>query len=134
MSHNDSHDHGHGYSHDNHDHDHDHGDETEPALQTLIWKQIDFDKVRTLNESESNAGAKVIKKTWQQALNPIPELVSDSDEQLLLFIPYALYCIYAILKRSLTCSQLYWRLEIALYPSACLHIVRLSPDSQNISQ
>lgn len=81
--------HGHDHSHhDGHGHDHDHSDETEPALQTLIWKQIEFDKIRTLNESEPDAGAKIIKKTWQQRLEADPELVSDADEQLLMFIPY----------------------------------------------
>ena len=43
MSHHHNHDHS---AHDDHGHDHgheghDHSDETEPALQTLIWKQID---------------------------------------------------------------------------------------------
>lgn len=94
MSDHHEHDHSaHGHDHSHHDghghgHDHDHSDETEPALQTLIWKQIEFDKIRTLNESEPDAGAKIIKKTWQQRLEADPELVSDADEQLLMFIPY----------------------------------------------
>lgn len=94
MSDHHEHDHSaHGHDHSHHDghghgHDHDHSDETEPALQTLIWKQIEFDKIRTLNESEPDAGAKIIKKKWQQRLEADPELVSDADEQLLMFIPY----------------------------------------------
>lgn len=85
MSHHHSHDHGHG---DNHDGDgHDHSDEIEPALQTLIWKQIDFESIRTLNESESDQGAKIVEKTWPQRLNAEPNLVSDADEQLLMFVP-----------------------------------------------
>ncbi len=89
MSHPQGHDHS-DHSHDHHgdDHDHDHSDETQPALQTLIWKQIDFDNIRTLNESEPDAGAKIIKKTWQQRLEADPELESDADEQLLMFVPY----------------------------------------------
>ena len=90
MSHHHDHDHSNhgGHSHD-HSHDgHDHSDETNPALQTLIWKQIDFDNIRTLNESEPNAGANVIKKTWQQRLSPQPDLISDADEQLIVFVPY----------------------------------------------
>lgn len=80
-------DHGHDHNH-GHDHDgHDHSDETEPALQSLIWKQIDFENIRTLNESEPDAGAKVVKKTWQQRLEPNPDVLSDSDEQLLIFVP-----------------------------------------------
>lgn len=81
MSHQHSHDHGHD------DHGHDHSDETQPALQSLIWKQIEFDKIRCLNESESHTGRKIIEKTWQQRLESEPVLVSDADEQLLLFIP-----------------------------------------------
>ena len=88
MSHHHGHDHS-GHDHGHEDHGHDHSDEVEPALQTLIWKQIDFDNIRTLNESEPDAGAKVVKKTWQQRLEAEPELESDADEQLLMFIPYA---------------------------------------------
>jgi len=85
MSDHDSH--GHNHSHDHAD-GHDHSDEAEPALQTLIWKQIDFEGIRTLNESEPDTGAKIVEKTWPQRLNPEPELVSDADEQLLMFVPY----------------------------------------------
>ncbi|KAK4692608.1 hypothetical protein P7C71_g4627, partial [Lecanoromycetidae sp. Uapishka_2] len=91
MSH-DHHGHGNsGHSHDDHGHDHghDHSDEVEPAVQTLIWKQIDFNNIRTLNESEPNAGARIVKKAYQQRLHADPELVSDSDEQLLMFVPFA---------------------------------------------
>lgn len=76
-----SHDHNHGPD------EHDHSDETEPALQSLIWKQIDFDNIRTLNESEPDAGTKVVKKTWRQRLEADPHLSSDSDEQVLMFVP-----------------------------------------------
>ena len=85
MSHHHAHDHS---SHGDHRHDHDHSDEANPALQTLIWKQIDFDNIRTLNESEADAGAKIVRKTWRQRLEAEPELVSDSDEQLIVFVPY----------------------------------------------
>ena len=88
MSHNCS---GHSHGEDGHNHGlgdaHDHSDDIEPALQTLIWKQIDFEQIRTLNESESDAGAKVVEKTWPQRLEPEPELASDADEQLLIFVP-----------------------------------------------
>ena len=83
------HDHNGQEHHHGHDHDgHDHSDEVEPALQTLIWNQIEFEKIRTLNESEIDAGAKIVEKTWPQRLDPEPELVSDSDGQLLMFVPY----------------------------------------------
>ena len=90
MSH--QHDHGHGHDHDHghgdHDHGHDHSDETQPALQSLIWKQIEFDKIRCLNESETDGGRQVVEKQWSQRLEAEPVLESDADEQLLLFIPY----------------------------------------------
>lgn len=82
-----SHEHSHGDHHSHGDSDHGH-DELEPALQTLIWKQIDFESIRTLNESESDQGAKIVEKTWPQRLNPEPLLESDADEQLLMFVPY----------------------------------------------
>lgn len=87
-----------GHDHSGHGRGHDHSDETEPALQTLIWKQIDFDNIRTLNESEPDAGAKIVQKTWQQRLEADPELASDADEQLLMFVPY----VAAVLLRPMT--------------------------------
>lgn len=91
MSHQHAHDHSdHGHDHHDDNHGHDHSDEIEPALQTLIWKQIEFEKICTLNESEPDAGAKIVEKTWPQRLNPEPELASDSDEQLLMFVPYVI--------------------------------------------
>ncbi len=87
MSHHHGHDHS-DHGHEDHDHSHDHSDETEPALQSLIWKQIDFDNIRTLNETETDAGRRVVEKTWQRRLDAQPELVSDADEQLLMFVPY----------------------------------------------
>ena len=89
MSHHDHHDHHDhfGHSHDHDDHGHDHSDETEPALQTLIYQPIEFDGIRTLNETSPNSGAKVVQKTWAQRLDTEPFLVSDADEQLLMFVP-----------------------------------------------
>lgn len=97
MSHND-HQHGHrdagAHGHDHHHHDghdhggHDHSDDVEPALQTLIWQQIEFEKIRTLNELELDSGAKIVEKSWPQRMNAEPELVSDTDEQMLMFVPY----------------------------------------------
>ncbi|KAL9044010.1 MAG: hypothetical protein Q9214_002823 [Letrouitia sp. 1 TL-2023] len=105
MSHNCS-----GHSHGGHDHGHeqahDHSDEKTPALQTLIWKQIDFEQIRTLNESEPDAGAKVIEKTWPQRLDAEPALFSDADEQLLIFVPFAgAVKLHSILVRSLEDSS-----------------------------
>ncbi|KAI4207613.1 MAG: hypothetical protein LQ346_000420 [Caloplaca aetnensis] len=95
---NPGHPHGHGH---NHSHDHDHADDIEPALQTLIWKQIDFENIRTLNESESDQGAKIVEKTWLQRLDAEPNLESDADEQLLIFIPFTgVVKLHSVLIRS----------------------------------
>ncbi|MCJ1243408.1 hypothetical protein MMC30_000605 [Trapelia coarctata] len=91
MSHSHSHDHDHdhaGHGHDDHG-AHDHSDDIEPALQSLLWKQIEFEKIITLNESETDAGVKVVEKTWPQRMNPDPVLTSDADEQLLMTVPFA---------------------------------------------
>lgn len=81
------------HDHHNHDHSegavHDHTDDLTPALQNHIYEQIDFSAVNTLNESEPRAGSKIVQKTWQERLDPEPELQSDADEQLLMHIPYA---------------------------------------------
>ena len=89
MSHShDDHDHGHNHG-DGHSHGaHDHSDDIEPALHSLLYKQIEFDKVTTLNETDSNSGASVIRKTWAQRLDPSPVLTSDADEELLMTVPY----------------------------------------------
>lgn len=95
MSHNDRH-HGHDHHHhDGHDHGgHDHSEDVEPALQTLIWQQIEFEKIRTLNELELDSGAKIVEKSWPQRMNAEPELVSDTDEQMLMFVPYVLLFLF----------------------------------------
>ena len=74
--------------HNHHSHgSHDHSEDIEPALQTLLYNEIEFDKIITLNETTSNAGRKVIEKTWPQRLESEPVLVSDADEQLLMVAP-----------------------------------------------
>ncbi|KAL8706395.1 MAG: hypothetical protein Q9201_000541 [Fulgogasparrea decipioides] len=95
-------DHGHNDHGDNHhSHGHEHSDEIEPALQTLLWKQIDFESIRTLNESEPDQGAKIVEKTWPMRLDPEPMLESDADEQLLMFVPFTgVVKLHAILLRS----------------------------------
>ncbi|KAK2805995.1 hypothetical protein FQN50_006010 [Emmonsiellopsis sp. PD_5] len=88
MSHHHHHHHdGHGHSHDDH-HDHDHSDDITPALQSNLYQQIDFDNIITFNEAESKSGAAIVKKTWAQRLDEKPELESDADEQLLMYIPF----------------------------------------------
>ena len=62
MSSSHHHDHS-GHSHGDNHGAHDHSEDIEPALQALLWKQIEFEKIITLNESQSDAGAKVVEKT-----------------------------------------------------------------------
>ncbi|KAL8881018.1 MAG: hypothetical protein Q9198_001689 [Flavoplaca austrocitrina] len=102
MSHNHSHSHIHDHGPGNHNHD----DEVEPALQSLIWKQIDFESIRTLNEREPDQGAKILEKTWPQRLDPEPILESDSDEQILMFVPFTgVLKLHSVLIRSLEDSS-----------------------------
>ncbi|KAJ6006457.1 hypothetical protein N7451_004401 [Penicillium sp. IBT 35674x] len=85
MSGHDHHDHGHG----GHCHgEHDHSNDITPAIQSLLYSQIDFDSISTLNEAAPAAGAAVVRKTWAERLNDEPELESDADEQLLMYIPF----------------------------------------------
>jgi hypothetical protein len=85
-----SHDHSHCHD-EHHDHGadgHDHSDDITPALQNLLYEQIDFSKLITLNESTSNSGRAICQKTWAQRLDTEPELISSADEQLLMIVPF----------------------------------------------
>ncbi|OGE47916.1 hypothetical protein PENARI_c035G12040 [Penicillium arizonense] len=83
---------GHHHDHDGHGHchgeDHDHSNDITPAIQSLLYSQIDFGQITTLNESVPKAGAAIVQKTWAERLNDKPELESDADEQLLMNIPF----------------------------------------------
>lgn len=73
---------------------HDHSNDITPALQSLLYKQVDFDKIVTMNESEPKAGAAIVKKTWDQRLDEEPQLESDADEQLLMHVPSVIPLAY----------------------------------------
>jgi hypothetical protein len=99
-SHDHYHDHDHGDSH-GHSHEHDHSHDLEPALQSNLYKQINFDDITTLNEAEPRSGAAIVKKTWDERLNDDPILESDADEQLLMYVPFAGSCkLYSIIIRT----------------------------------
>lgn len=94
--HDHSHDHGHGHG-DGHDHSHD----LEPALQSNLHQRVNFEGIITLNEAEPRSGAAIVQKTWSERLNEEPALASDTDEQLLMHVPFAGSCkLYSILVRS----------------------------------
>lgn len=82
-----SHCHDHAHPHDHSEGAHDHSDDITPALQTLLYQQIDFSQITTLNESRPSAGAAIVQKTWAQRLDATPHLSSDADEQLLMTVP-----------------------------------------------
>jgi hypothetical protein len=96
--HDHGHDHGHSHSHgDGHDHSHD----LEPALQSNLYKQINFEGISTLNEAEARSGAAVVEKTWNERLNDQPVLESDVDEQLLMLVPFSGSCkLYSLIIRT----------------------------------
>ncbi|KAJ9607554.1 hypothetical protein H2200_007632 [Cladophialophora chaetospira] len=96
--HDHGHDHDHGHGHGNgHDHSHD----LEPALQSNLYKQINFEGIVTLNEAEPRSGAAIVQKTWDERLREEPALESDADEQLLMHIPFGGSCkLYSIIIRT----------------------------------
>jgi hypothetical protein len=79
-----------GHSHGDHSHGdgHDHSDDITPALQYSLYQHINFDGITTLNETDAQSGKAIVKKTWAERLQEQPELQSDTDEQLLMHIPY----------------------------------------------
>ncbi|EXJ71341.1 uncharacterized protein A1O5_05147 [Cladophialophora psammophila CBS 110553] len=96
--HHDDYDHGHGHGA---GHEHDHSHDLEPALQSNLYKQINFEGIITLNEAEPRSGAAIVQKTWDERLNEQPTLESDADEQLLMHVPFAGSCkLYSILVRT----------------------------------
>jgi hypothetical protein len=87
MSHSHCHDEHHDHGGDDHA-GHDHTDDVTPALQNLLYEQVDFSKLVTLNEDASNSGRAICQKTWAQRLTPTPDLKSSADEQLLMLVPF----------------------------------------------
>jgi hypothetical protein len=80
------HDHSDGHNH-SHEDDHDHSDDINPALQNSLYDKIIFDEIITLNEATTGSGAAIVKKTWAERLSTESSVVSDADEQLLMYIP-----------------------------------------------
>jgi len=81
----------HHHDHEGHDHSHGHDDHSHdltPALQSLLYQQIDFEGINTLNEAQPKTGNAIVKKTWAERLDDTPELQSDADEQILMHVPF----------------------------------------------
>jgi len=105
-------DHSHSHCHDEHSHDHGEGahdhsglcllnlrtqngiqctnstDDVTPAIQSSLYKHIDFDRITTLNEATPGSGRDVVRKSWEDRLVGTPIVESDADEELLMFIPF----------------------------------------------
>lgn len=86
-----------------HDHDHSHGGQSHdhsndinPALQSHLYTQINFDGIRTLNEANAGSGRKIVEKTWAQRLDPEPQVESDADEQLIIHVPWVYLLLYSL--------------------------------------
>jgi len=83
--------HGHSCNDESHDHshgEHSHDDDLTPAIQSSLYQYIDFDKITAFNEAAPASGKAIVKKTWEERLDAAPVLESDSDEQLLIFVPF----------------------------------------------
>ncbi|KAF8544069.1 PITH domain-containing protein [Trichophaea hybrida] len=63
-------------------------DDLTPAIQSSLYRHIEFDKIVTFNEATPGSGKAIIKKTWDERLDVTTILESDADEQLLIYVPF----------------------------------------------
>lgn len=70
-----------------HDHDHDGKDGPDRGVEDSLYKHIFIDRVRCLNESVAESGKTVIKP-WDQRFDRTKYVESDSDQQLIVHIPF----------------------------------------------
>ncbi|CUS13441.1 unnamed protein product [Tuber aestivum] len=61
-------------------------DDVTPAIQSSLYRHIDFDRITTLNEATPGSGRDVVKKSWEDRLASTPIVESDADEELLIFV------------------------------------------------
>lgn len=85
MSHN--HSHGAGCHDEGHDHDHDHDIPEALGPRDNLYTRIDRDNVVALNAAPPGKGSEVIKP-WDSRLDEETYLESDSDDQLIIRIPF----------------------------------------------
>eukprot|EP00128_Syssomonas_multiformis_P001368 Colp12_sorted_trinity150504_noHs@3663 len=75
-----AHEHGHGHDHDDHE-------SPERGSEYSLYKYIDMERVRCLNESVHGA-AKTVFKPWESRLDHSKFVESDADEQLIIYVPF----------------------------------------------
>ncbi|KAI1107380.1 DUF1000 domain protein [Jackrogersella minutella] len=78
---------GHG-GHGHNGHEHDHSNDITPALHHSLYQHINFDQIVTMNEAVIGSGKAIVQKTQAERMETEPELVSDTDEQILINIPF----------------------------------------------
>lgn len=67
-------------------------------------------------EATPKSGTAIVQKTWADRLNDEPELESDADEQLLMYIPYVSTSYPFNLKLCLRSRIIF---TLLLYPTNC---------------
>ncbi|KAJ2459559.1 PITH domain-containing protein 1, partial [Coemansia sp. RSA 2337] len=83
--HSHEHGHGHGHSHDGHDHSHD--EEADTGQADSLFDKVLVDQAWCLNESEPES-IKLVFKPWHQRLDTTQLVSSDSDAELLVYVPF----------------------------------------------
>ncbi|SNX87267.1 uncharacterized protein MEPE_05977 [Melanopsichium pennsylvanicum] len=86
MSHNHSHSGPCGHHH-HHHHDDDSHVKPDEGDQDSLYSSVDRDRIVTLNEIVQGSGSKIIKP-WSARLDVLPELLSDTDDQIIIHIPF----------------------------------------------
>ncbi|KAJ1819612.1 hypothetical protein GGH91_003800 [Coemansia sp. RSA 2671] len=88
--HSHEHEHGHGHSHGGHSHgghDHSHDEEADTGQADSLYDKVLVDKAWCLNESEPDSIKRVFKP-WHERLNITKLVSSDSDPELLVYVPF----------------------------------------------
>ncbi|KAJ2796905.1 hypothetical protein H4R21_004531 [Coemansia helicoidea] len=80
----DGHGHGHGHSH---GHDHSHDAEPDTGPQDSLFGQVLVDEAWCLNEQTPGSVCGVLKP-WDRRLDTACRIVSDADEELLVYVPF----------------------------------------------
>ncbi|KAJ2837187.1 hypothetical protein FBU31_001198 [Coemansia sp. 'formosensis'] len=82
-----SHQHGHGHGHGHGAHDHSHDEEADTGQADSLYDKVLVDKAWCLNESVSDS-IKLVFKPWHRRLDTTQLVISDSDPELLVHVPF----------------------------------------------